>query len=314
MKQALTSRALISLSLSGTMTRGTYHKPLDRMAEGDLCASASGRTGVLIVNSLTAPRAGGADAAIYWAQVVAEHNYPCFRFDLPGLGDSTPEFAQETDLPNFIVRGGYASMIGQLLEELVERFELDGVIVIGHCAGAVTALYGGSKQKLCRGLVLMDPYFSYPRLVSRVAPAISIWSRHNRLGRLLRHSYDLGRDLQRAVRRDGLPPSANRALLEQWRHVASRGMPILIVQSPSLKATAGQFDYIGHAVALAGRKARVTVELVSGTDHSFANQAGRQRVREILQRWLATQKSLRVLARDSASAALASQPDIAAMI
>ena len=72
MKQALTSRALISLSLSGTMTRGTYHKPLDRMAEGDLCASASGRTGVLIVNSLTAPRAGGADAAIYWAQVVAE--------------------------------------------------------------------------------------------------------------------------------------------------------------------------------------------------------------------------------------------------
>ena len=302
MKQALTRRALISLKVGGSFARGTYHKPSDRLSESDLSASASGRTGLLIINSLTAPRAGGAGNAVYWAELAAEDNYPCFRFDLPGLGDSEAASEQESDPINFITEGGYRSTISQLLEELVERFELDGVIIFGHCAGAVTALYGGSRQKLCRGLILMDPYFNYPRMVSRVSPAVSIWWRHNRFGRLLRHCYDLGRDLQRAVRRDGLPPSANRPLLEQWRHVASRGLPILIIQSPGFQPVRGQFNYIAHAIALAGRKARVSVEVIPGTDHSFADLAGRQGVHEVVSKWLAAQNLLDLPARETASA------------
>ena len=158
---------------------------------------------------------------------------------------------------------------------------------MGHCAGAVTALYAGSKQELCRGLILMDPYFNYPRGIGRVAPAISMWSSRSRLGRLLRQSYDLARDLQRALRRDGLPTSANRPLLSQWRQIASRGLPILIIQSPGLKPGPGQFDYTSFAIKSAGRKAQITVHLIPDTDHSFANLAGRHGVRHHAKTWLA---------------------------
>ena len=309
MKKAITTRALVTLNLSGTLFRGTYHKPAGLASQSDMHASASGRTGVLIVNSLTAPRAGSGDSAVYWAEVLAQDGYPCFRFDLPGLGDSEPEIQSNTDLLTFITNGGYSSMIGHLLEELVARFDLDGVVVMGHCAGAISALYAGSKQKLCRGLILMDPYFNNPRIINRVMPAISGWSRHNRLARLLRQSYDFARDLRRTLLRDGLPASANRALLQQWRHVASRGMPILIVQSPGLKPGPGQFDYIRFAIESSGRKGQITVQLIPDTDHSFSNYGGRHGVHKHARIWLAAQNLLKhdspvedevlVLARES---------------
>ncbi len=289
MKQAITTRELVTLDCSGTFVRGTYHKPTFRGSAGDTHAITTGQIGVLIVNSLTSPRAGHAGSSVYWAEKLAQTGYPCFRFDLPGLGDTGPEIKETTNLLIFITNGGYESIIGVLLKELADRFHLSGVIVMGHCAGAVTALYAGSKQRLCRGLILMDPYFNYPRIISRISPAVSIWSRHNRLGRLLRQFYDVIRDFQRIVRRDGLPPSANRPLLEQWRHVASRGLPILIVQSPSLKPGPGQFDYIRYAMDSAGRKAKITLELIPDTDHSFANLAGRQAVYLSAERWLAVQ-------------------------
>ena len=84
---------------------GTYHKPASHIPEASLDADASGQIGILIVNSLTAPRAGNGDSAVYWADLLAQDGYPCFRFDLPGLGDTGPDIKLGTDLLNFITRG-----------------------------------------------------------------------------------------------------------------------------------------------------------------------------------------------------------------
>ena len=66
--------------------------------------------------------------------------------------------------------------------------------------------------------------------------------------------------------------------------MATTGMPILILKAPGLKAVGkkprvGQFDYLKYVTKLAGSKSQVTIELIEGTDHSFANRVGRAAVR-----------------------------------
>lgn len=285
MKQVLPTRALITLDRSGVDLRGTYHKPADRLAETDLRASASGRTGVVFVNGLSAPRSGYGDTAVYWAESFAACGYPSFRIDLPGLGDTCGEIPLE--LLDFITRGEYASVIVTTVRELVDRFNLAGVVMVGNCAGAVTAVCAASEQNTCKGLIVMDPYFNFAkRITARVPGKLVSWSRKTVAGRVLRHVYDLARDLPRAIQKDKLPPSANRALLDRWKRAASRGMPILVLRSPGKEPGPGQFDYMKHAAALAGRKAKVEIKLLADADHSFAELAGRDAVRSHAEAWL----------------------------
>jgi pimeloyl-ACP methyl ester carboxylesterase len=284
MRQTLESRALFTLSGSNVDLHGTYHMPTDSVAETDLQATASGRIGILFVNALSTPRAGFADSAVHWAESFAACGYPSFRVDLPGLGDTFGAIPME--LLTFITQGGYANIAIEKIKELIDRFSLAGIVIVGHCAGAVTALFAASELNVCKGLILMDPYFDFAKRVAAHAPEIVSWSRRSRLGEVLRDTYGLARELPRALRKDRLPPSANPALLEHWRHVASRGVPILVFRSPGKQPRKGQFDYMEHAVTLAGRKARIEIRLIADADHSFANRGGRNGVRKHAEAWL----------------------------
>ncbi len=289
MKQRLKTRELITLDGSDVDLSGTYHRASHAAGlDADPEAETRGRIGIIFVNALSTPRAGYSDSAVYWADSFAASGYPCFRFDLPGLGDSRGEVAPE--LLTFITDGGYASVIGHKLKELAARYHLAGVIVAGHCAGSVTALYAASDHKCCKGLILMDPYFNYPkRLAPKVPEKLVVWSRRTRLGSVARRTYDQVRDLSRTMRPDGLPGSTNFALLAQWKHVTSSGLPVLVLTSPGLEPRAGQFDYISHASKIASRHAEITLRSIADTDHSFANAAGRTAVRQHVGAWLMQQ-------------------------
>ncbi len=77
-----------------------------------------------------------------------------------------------------------------------------------------------------------------------------------------------------------LHENANFGLLNRWKDVASTGLPILFLKAPARKASGtkprvGEFDYLKYVLGLAGRNSKVVVELIEGTDHSFANRLGR---------------------------------------
>src|ERR1035437_5211404 len=120
MKQMLKSRALFTLENGSVRVKGTYHKPADQIDEFDIVASARGRVGVVFLNTLSTPRAGFADSAVYWADAFAGSGYPSFRFDLPGLGDTCGEIPME--LLTFITKGAHASIVVEKVKELVETF------------------------------------------------------------------------------------------------------------------------------------------------------------------------------------------------
>ena len=159
MNEGTETRQLITLRGLGGVVRGTYHRPHGERSEAR-------RTGVLILNSLSPTRAAAGDSAVYWAESLARSGYPAFRLDMPGFGDSDGN--PPPDLLKFINTGGYGPIASSLMRELSERFSLSGVVVVGLCAGAVSALYTAAASKECRGLVLMDPYFYLPIAASVV--------------------------------------------------------------------------------------------------------------------------------------------------
>jgi pimeloyl-ACP methyl ester carboxylesterase len=278
MNKATETRQLITLHGVGGIVRGTYHK-----ADGE--SSEAQRIGVLILNSLSPTMAAAGDSAVYWADSFARSGYPAFRLDMPGFGDSDGN--PPAELLKFINTGGYGPIASALMRELSERFGLSGVVVVGLCAGAVSALYTAAASKECRGLVLMDPYFHLP-----IPPPSWIWQKltgrvsRTALGRLISKGYDRFADLRLYLRRNPMPDNANFPLLRCWKTFASTGLPILLLKAPATKPRGEEFDYLKYILERAGSNSRVVVKVVEGAGHTFSNRVGRAGVQQLTESWL----------------------------
>lgn len=292
MHEAIEKRELIVLDHCGVRLQGTYHRPSDHLSPVPFGTPRNARPGVLFLNSLSLPRAASGDSAVHWADSIAAQGYPTFRIDLPGLGDSGGP--SSTDLLDFINAGGYTSAAAATVKELVDRFSLSGVVIFGHCAGSVSAIYTAASSKECSGLLLLDPYFHLPQAKRpRVREELSGWVRRNKFGKLLSNLYDHAKEFALRLRGGSLPGNANSQLLARWKQLSAAGLPTLLLQAPGIKTQGakprvGEFDYIQHAIKLAGRKNQVSAEFVEGADHSFANYDGRLAVQRHIERWLAS--------------------------
>jgi pimeloyl-ACP methyl ester carboxylesterase len=278
MNEAAETRQLITLQVRGGNVRGTYHKAKQESPEDR-------RIGVLILNSLSPTRAAAGDSAVYWAESFAKSGYPAFRLDMPGFGDSDGNPPPE--LLKFINSGGYGPIASGLMRELSKQFGLSGLVVVGLCAGAVSALYTAAASKECRGLVLMDPYFHLP-----IPPPSWIWQKltgrvsRTAVGRLIGQGYERTRDLRLHLRRNRMPENTNFPLLRCWKTVASAGMPILLLKAPTTKPRGEEFDYLKYILEQAGDSNRAVVEVVEGAGHTFSNGAGRTGVTRLTESWL----------------------------
>jgi pimeloyl-ACP methyl ester carboxylesterase len=247
-------------------------------------------TGILLISGLLAPRAGVGDALVYWADSLAKDGYPCFRVDLPGTCDSTGE--PPAELMSFINTGSYEAATVEIIKQIRLRYDLDSMVLIGHCSGAVTAQFAAASCDDCRGLVLLEPYFHLPPPVAtRSRAALSDWAASNRLGGLLSNLLDRLKELRLRLRRSELPGNANFPLIKRWKSLASAGTPILVIKVPAAKAVGakprlGEFDYLAHLVGLGGSRGRIDLKVIEGTSHSFADQEGRSAVRRHIGSWL----------------------------
>jgi pimeloyl-ACP methyl ester carboxylesterase len=247
------------------------------------------RIGLLFPNPGSLPIAASGDSAVYWADSLAKLGYPAFRLDLTGLGDADGDVPVE--ILNFVNTGRYAPILSAAMTELMERFSLSGVVIVGHCAGAVSALYAASINKDCKGLVLLDPYFHLPECRGNVRGGLGGWVLRSRFGKRISDGKDRLKHICALVRRSRPPGNANWPLIRCWRQLESVRLPILILKapapkSPGIKPRVGEFDYLRYLRALPDHTGRVAVRLVEGTNHSFANSQGKAAVRQHTEQWL----------------------------
>ena len=290
MKDAIRGRELFTLEALGTTIQGTCHLPHDEASGPQKQLRDARGPGVLLIPGLLSPRAGIGDSAVYWADSLAKSGYTSVRVDLPGSCDSGGDAPAE--LMNFINAGGYEAVTVEILKQIVVRYNLSSVVIMGHCTGSVTALFAAANFKECRGLILTEPYFHIlPPVPTKTREALSDWASKNRLGGILSDLFDRLKELRLRLRRSELPGNANVALLKRWKSLASAGLPILVLKAPAPKASGakprlGEFDYLGHVMGLAGGQSQVSLEVIEGTGHSFADPVGRVAVRRIAEGWL----------------------------
>ena len=304
MKRNIGTRELITLAHDGQYVVGTYHRPLRSTPP----TTVKNRVGVLFLNPGTLPRAATGDSAVYWADSLAKLGYLCFRFDLPGLGDSPGEPPNEplnwVDLVN---DGCYAPLLSGLTATLVQRFRLSGMVLIGHCSGAVSALYAAAagNRTPIDGLVLLDPYFHLQRKITK-RNLLSRWYRHiiqqrekawessnqfavqnsgfTLFSRITRF-YDHLKYIRLLLRGQRLPVNANVRLIACWDRLASNSVPMLVLKAPRLIPKLGEFDYLEYLMAT-HQSRRVVIRSIEGTTHSFADGSGKQVVRKHIEDWL----------------------------
>ena len=282
MKQIIKTRELFTLSYQGAPLHGTYHLPTSFIRPN--------RTGILFLPGFPMPRSAHGDAAVYWANSFADFGYPSFRIDLPGTGDSYGNVPAE--LLHFLSAGGYENVVVAVMKQLVDRYSLTGVVILGHCAGGISAIFAAANCAECRGLILLDPPFHLPPPGrQKVKKALFFWSSRSRLGGALSNVYDHCKNIRLLLRKNAPPENANLALLRRWKDVASAGLPILLLNAPAPKASAtkprvGKFDYLQHILKLAGRRNRVDVRIVENANHAFSNPLGRATVRQHVEEWM----------------------------
>jgi pimeloyl-ACP methyl ester carboxylesterase len=283
MNTAIDGRQAISVTVGGLCLRGTYHTVSSKSTPSGNCV------GLLFLNPGFTPRAALGDSAVYWCDSLARLGYPCFRFDLAGLGDSDGEAPPQ--ILDFINKGGYAAAVSALIKALVERYALAGMLLAGHCAGAVTAIFAAPLTKECVGLVLTDPYFFLPQDRTRFWLELRSWSTWSRIGAMVSSIYYMLRHLRLLIGRNRPPRNANLPLLRCWNQLSSAGLPMLVLKAPALKSSGlkpriGEFDYLGYLQSIASPRNRVSIQLIEDTNHSFADKHGRTAVRENIEQWL----------------------------
>jgi len=281
-------RQLTTLDGGGVLLHGTYHKPTS--LAGTEAAVSSTTLGIMFTNALSSPRSLVGDSGVYWAASFASRGYPSFRFDFPGLGDSYGEIPN--DLLRFTNEGGYAAVASSKAQELVQKYQLSGVVMFGHCAGATTAIYGASTCADCKGLVLLDPYLTLSRaLTVTLRPGLVLWIRRSRAGAILRATYDRVRALKTIFGKGDLPENTNFDVISRFKEIVSRGTPILILKAPETAISCGagkadSFDYFEYIRSFAVQSGQVSIHTIEDTDHSFSNHAGQSAVRQHTETWL----------------------------
>jgi pimeloyl-ACP methyl ester carboxylesterase len=147
-------RIPITCGLRGQTMVGTMHvSAADRATRG--------RIALVLLNAGPAPRAGNSDLSVHLADRLAKHGLPGFRFDFPGLGDSTG--TSWRDIEAFwraSQRGLNDEAVVAIVNDLCARYELHGVLLGGLCAGAIAGVRTAeSLGKRLLGLVLLEPNF-----------------------------------------------------------------------------------------------------------------------------------------------------------
>jgi len=290
-------REAVTLRIEGLLLHGTSHTH-----------PAPKGLAVLFLNSGSLPRSSRGDLYAHLADDLSMEGFPCFRFDLPGLGDSQGDVPNEyAEFYEFVQEGGFAGTVVRLVKDLRQAYGLSGVVLAGICGGAQTSVFAAAKERGAgiAGLVLLDmPFFLYRHspVAAAQAPSRSLLGRA-RSGiaggkarvrdwvlaqkwepQATKIYYGLKKITSRA-NGNALPPNTNMPLLKALAGLLEDGMPALMVTAHPPIPEPQSFDYIGHIAARAGD--RLEHARIEGTTHSFVENGGAEAVRAAVSAWLA---------------------------
>jgi hypothetical protein len=283
-------RNVIRLTVEGMPLNGTCHLPERWPLSGGERA-----VGILFSNFGYTPRSGRGDFAAYLADSMTLQGFASFRFDMPGLGDSAGEVPHEV-LPFYemVQEGHYVKYISGLRTQLVRRYGLSGMIYLGHCGSATTAVYAAQQDRSpdLIGLILLEPSFVWYRPLSKAdrrfrerRSRLHDWLSRVHGGEAMIVAYGFLKRCYASMQRTRLPASANRNILIAYNELFSRRFPMLVLTASSVKHNNAAFDYLGYLSRRGCPSSLKHVE-ISGTDHAFVKGDGKVAALHQIETWV----------------------------
>lgn len=298
------SRGILIWRILGDDLVGTYHLPSTTQTDE---YSGAHRVGVLLLNPGPAPRAGNSDLSVHIGDRLASRGIPVFRFDLPGLGDSSGSIPPEIHTYwQEILQGRNDAATLALVEKLKQQFGFEKVIVGGLCAATVPTLYvAGRYVDAIAGVILIEPAFRLPRVNAvensqdganfaatfrakaklRKLFSPSDWlifmAGDSRVAVMLRPF--LTRVHQKLVGHT-LPIDMNVPLFMHWRASIVGGTHALVIVAEGL----GNDRYVDRAIESLPAKAPGKINLirVSNTNHILTSGYARDIVLDAVEQWM----------------------------
>jgi len=93
------------------------------------------------------------------SRLLCSKGYHVFRFDPPGIGDSEGELPNNTPIPDIfesIQKGRFVDDIIETNNFISKTFDLNRIILIGNCGGAITSLLVSRLDERVSDLCLID--------------------------------------------------------------------------------------------------------------------------------------------------------------
>lgn len=300
------SRVVSHFDLDGARLQGTYHPA----AEGT--AAHGERVGILFTNAGLLPRSARGDLATKFADTFSEWGYPCFRFDLPGLGDSSGEVPAEIlEFYEWVQEGRFAGVTLNLAKAICDRYQLSGMILFGHCGSATTAAFSAMRDegKVIKGLVLLDPSFilykaatapakaagaakpqpaapANPGALRRFKKRVQEFRQkfvQTKFGFALKTAWRRTKKMALKFRGSVLPENANIPLIRGWLQFGAQGLPLLAFHADRGDRVIA-FDYLHYLETKS--KGAIRYTSVKGTNHSFVEGPGPEAIRGGMREWL----------------------------
>lgn len=251
-----------------------------------------GAPAILLLTAGILHRVGANRLHVTMARRFAEQGYRAVRFDLSGVGDSTPR----TDgLP--LMEGAVAD-IRETLDHLEASRGTKQVVLVGMCSGAMHALATAYADHRVAGVVFLDlfvpptPGFQVRFWLRRSINLGGIWrlliGRHPSWGRLRSR-------LEARGRAEGSTPSAldrsavRRGMAEAFRQVVGRNVKLLAV------FTEGHLELCNYRRQLLDAFPGVRfedvlrLEYLRRVDHTFSLRRDQERLLAILAEWFAAE-------------------------
>jgi alpha/beta superfamily hydrolase len=133
----------------GQKLSGIIHAPTEKNL---------GNTGVVIFNGGIEDRVGTHRLNLKIARVLSDKGHYVLRFDTHGIGFSEGELEPGLDIDNFlkIQNGIFLDDAIVSINFLSKEIQMDRIVLIGSCGGAITALAAAARDKRIESVILID--------------------------------------------------------------------------------------------------------------------------------------------------------------
>jgi uncharacterized protein len=276
----MSQQRTLSFDCLSDTCQAMLHEPTNKAAD----------TGVLIVVGGPQTRTGSHRQFILLARTLAEAGYPCLRFDVRGMGDSSGE---ERDF-----LGLDADIEAAIAAFKLHAPQVKQVVLWGLCDGASAALLWAAhkpRTDLC-GFVLANPWVH--QASSHNQAIVQHYYKAQLLSaafwrRLFSGKVALGSALREAVKRVlslGQTKTVSLSFVDRmWAGWQLQAKPTLLLLSGN-DITAAEFETVCQQGVWRDflHAERVTVARFVEANHTFASQAWRDAVAQQTITWLQT--------------------------